>query len=331
MNNFFAQDNIKKALNEILENNGLNVLYNMSNSCDFVVKQCEGKCDKRYILKIRKRNNDFLKQQFINEIFINIFLEKKFPDKFPYKIIDYNIEDEPEFLLYKMIKARPLNGYYFLIGARNKKKYNPKEIVDLICLLQKQTDVFQKENLNVKLQSSGYENSLNSFLKYKKINEQYLNNKDIFSTQSIIEKNRNLLDKNLVLSHGDLNPKNILIKDDKKTTFIDWTGVELNNYLSDFVRFYFSNWNVKEKQQLLKKEIFKKFGNDETLFNLNILILTGDFLRILNDSSNGLNSDFQKNIINKDTKEKMIDKIKQAEISSIKQFKKSLKYFNNYD
>ena len=137
MNNYFARDKIKNTLNKILADNGLNILYNMSNSRDFVVKQCVSKDNKRYILKIRKRQSDFLKQQFINEIFINVFLGKKFSEKFPYKVIDYNIEDEPEFLLYKMIKASPLNGYYFLIGSRNKKKYKPKEIVELIFLLQK--------------------------------------------------------------------------------------------------------------------------------------------------------------------------------------------------
>lgn len=322
------QDKIKKTLNKILANNSLNVLYNMSNSCDFVVKQCVSKDNKRYILKIRKRQSDFLKQQFINEIFINIFLGKKFPEKFPYKIIDYNIEEEPEFLLYKMIKASPLNGYYFLIGARNKKKYKPNEIVELIFLLQKQTNIFQKENSKIKLSSNNYESSLNSFLEYQKINKQYFSDEDISLAKKIIEKNKNLLDKNLVLSHGDLNPKNVLIKDDGETTFIDWTGVELNNYLSDFVNFYLSSWNAKGKQQELKKEIFKKFDNNETLFNLNILILTGDFFRILNDSLKGLNDDFQKNILDEKAKEKMTNKIKLAEISAIKQFKQSLKYLN---
>ena len=80
-------------------------------------------------------------------------------------------------------------------------------------------------------------------------------------------------------------------------TFIDWTAIELNNYLSDFVKLYLSSWNVKKKQQELKKEILKRENNYGILFNINILILTGDFLKILEDSLKGINEDFQKNII----------------------------------
>ncbi|NCF75537.1 MAG: hypothetical protein GWO87_03570, partial [Xanthomonadaceae bacterium] len=113
MNKFFAQNKIEKILNKVLTNNSLNVLYNMSNSCDFLVKQCLGKDKKRYILKIMKRKSDVLRQQFINEIFINIFLGKSFFKNFPYQVVDYNIEKGEEFFLYEMIEGRTLNGYYF--------------------------------------------------------------------------------------------------------------------------------------------------------------------------------------------------------------------------
>ncbi len=145
------EEKIQEIFRKILNKHQLKPLYIMSTSGDFLVWQCVDEQGENYILKIRKKDDKALKREFINEILINIFLEKKRLKSFPYKIIDYSFKNKPEFLLYKMLSGQALNGYYFLIGSRNKKNYYPKKIVYLLNFLQSQTEYFKKFHHSIKL------------------------------------------------------------------------------------------------------------------------------------------------------------------------------------
>ncbi len=325
---FFSKNKIKKTLDSVLLDNNLKVLYNMSTSGDFVVKHCTDADGKNFILKIRRRSSDELRRQFVNEVFAIKFLSEKSYSKFPFNIISHSVTLGSEFLLYEMIDGVPLNGYYFLVGKRNKGEYDISSIVDLISWLQKDENGFIGSNSSIKLVENNYSKSVEYFSSYKDIYVKYFGDNCFGSAIKILEQNKELLNKDLVLSHGDLNPKNILVKTEDGITFIDWTDVCVDNKLSDVVRLYLSSWNVPRKQERLKSLSFNEILNSKDLFNVNIIILIGNFLKILENSHIGLNDDFEKKLIDKESMNKMIERIEQARSFGIDQFKKSLKYFN---
>ena len=320
---------LEKRIQKILLDNDLKMLYNMSTSGDFVVKQCVNKKGENFILKVRKKKTEKLRQQFINEIFINIFLGKSPNRSFPYEIISYDVSKESEHILYKLVEGRPLNGYYFLIGKRNSKFYIPKKIVDLILYLQSKKEDYEKFNSKIVLDKVGYRGSRKHFLKYEDIYIKYFNKESFLKVKQFIDANKERLDNDLVLCHGDLNPKNVLIREDDNLTFIDWTDIRLDNSLSDVARLYLASWNIKGKQKELKKEAYKKILKSKRLFHLNIVILMGNFLKILDDSSEGIESDYKKGYINSRTRVKLVTEISKAKESSVIIFRESFDYLDN--
>ena len=95
---------LEKRIQKILSDNSLKILYNMSTSGDFVVKQCINKKGENFILKVRKRKSEKLRQQFVNEIFISIFLGETPNRNFPYNIVSYDAKKDPEYILYRMVQ-----------------------------------------------------------------------------------------------------------------------------------------------------------------------------------------------------------------------------------
>ncbi len=284
-------------LDEILARHKLKSLYPMSTSGDFLVRQCRAENGVDYILKVRQRPEEELRQQFINEIILNLYLGKKYPDLFPYQVKDYNFSQEPEFLLYKMLPGYPFNGYYFYLGQRNERFFRVEELLELLQTVQNSFSDIKKEYPDLKLNSWRWQENFAFYQKYA------ANLATCFSAaeQKEIEKTFRhyafKFRKNLVLTHGDFNPKNILILNEEKITFLDWTDAHLNNPFFDLAKLYFACWNVPFKKHELKRQALIKIKNDALLFNLNILLLGGNFLQILQDSLKGLEADYQQKIL----------------------------------
>jgi thiamine kinase-like enzyme len=324
-----TKEELEKRIQKILSDNSLKILYNMSTSGDFVVKQCIDEKGKNFILKVRKRKTEKLRQQFINEIFISIFLGESPNINFPYEIVSYDAKKDPEYILYKMVEGISLNGYYFLIGKRNTKYYIPEKVIDLILYLQNKKESYEKFNSLIALDKIGYTGSKKHFLKYEDVYVKYFGNESFLKVKQFIDTNNKKLDEGLVLCHGDLNPKNVLVRGGKSLTFIDWTDIRLDNPLSDVVRLYLASWNVKGKQKELKKEALKRIKKSKRLFHLNIVILMGNFLKIIDDSLEGIENDYKKNYINNKTRIKLVTEISKAKEASVIIFRESFDYLDN--
>lgn len=320
---------LEKRIQKILSDNDLKILYNMSTSGDFIVKQCVDKNDNNFILKVRKKKTEKLRQQFVNEIFINIFLGKSPNRNFPYEIVSYDVSKEPEYILYKLVEGTALNGYYFLIGKRSSKFYTPEKIVDLILYLKNKKDEYQKFDKRIMLDKVGYQGAKKHFLKYEDVYYKYFGKDSFFKVKHFIDSNKERLNRELVLCHGDLNPKNVLVRDNESLTFIDWTDVRLDNPLSDVVRMYLASWNVKGKQRGLKKEALKRISKSRRLFHLNVVTLMGNFLKILDDSLEGIELDYKKGYINSKTRIKLVEQITRAKESSVVTFRESYDFLDN--
>ena len=301
----------------------------MSTSGDFVVKQCINKKGENFILKVRKRKSEKLRQQFVNEIFISIFLGETPNRNFPYNIVSYDAKKDPEYILYRMVEGISLNGYYFLIGKRNSKYYIPEKVIDLILYLQNKRESYENYNSSIVLDKIGCAGSKKHFLKYEDIYVKYFGKESFLKAKQFIDANKKRLDDDLVLCHGDLNPKNVLVRGRDNLTFIDWTDIRLDNPLSDVVRLYLASWNVKGRQKELKKEALKRIKKSKRLFHLNIVILMGNFLKILDDSLEGIESDYKKGFINSKTRVKLVTEISKAKEASIIIFRESFDYLDN--
>jgi thiamine kinase-like enzyme len=323
------KEELEKKIQKILTDNSLKILYNMSTSGDFVVKQCINEKGENFILKVRKRKTEKLRQQFINEIFISIFLGESPNKNFPYEIISYDVNDSPEYILYKMVEGISLNGYYFLIGKRNSKFYIPEKVVDLILYLQNKRESYEKFDPKIILDKIGCTESKKHFFKYEDVYIKYFGKEAFLKVKQFIDANKERLNDDLVLSHGDLNPKNVLVRENENLTFIDWTDIRLDNPLSDVVRLYLASWNVKGKQKELKKEALKRIKNSKRLFHLNIVILMGNFLKILDDSFEGIENDYKKSFINSKTRVKLVTEISKAKEASVIIFRESFDYLDN--
>lgn len=319
----------KKIIDKVLLDNKLKILYNMSTSGDFAVKQCVNDRGENFILKVRQRKSEKLRQQFINEILINIFLGEAGCDNFCHKVVSYDIGNEPEYLLYKMVEGNPLNGYYFSIGKRNSNDFNPKKIVDLILFIQNRGREFENFNEKISLDKCGYRWAKRYLLKHETVYNKYFGSETFFKAKQLIEYNKDRLNKDFALSHGDLNPKNVLAKKDGNLTFIDWTDVRLDNPLSDVARLYLASWNLRGRQGELKKEALKRIIDSRRLFHLNIIVLMGNFLKILDDSSVGMEGDYKKGFISGETKIKLIEQVSKARENAIIIFRESLDYLDN--
>jgi thiamine kinase-like enzyme len=320
---------LEKRIQKILSDNSLKILYNMSTSGDFVVKQCINKKGENFILKVRKRKSEKLRQQFVNEIFISIFLGETPNRNFPYNIVSYDAKKDPEYILYRMVEGISLNGYYFLIGKRNSKYYIPEKVIDLILYLQNKRESYENYNSSIVLDKIGCAGSKKHFLKYEDIYVKYFGKESFLKAKQFIDANKKRLDDDLVLCHGDLNPKNVLVRGRDNLTFIDWTDIRLDNPLSDVVRLYLASWNVKGRQKELKKEALKRIKKSKRLFHLNIVILMGNFLKILDDSLEGIESDYKKGFINSKTRVKLVTEISKAKEASIIIFRESFDYLDN--
>ncbi len=325
----FPKERINERVDEILKKNELRPLYTMSTSGSFSVTQCiNDESKKNYILKVRRFDSNQVRKEFVNEVYINKFLGEEFSEEFPYKIISYDVDRAPEYFLYEMIEGWALNGYYFLVGSRQKDNYHPREVIYLLKTIQSQTIKFQEENPKVELLKRGFDENMEYFYMHENFYSKNFSKKYYDQAKNILEAENKHFNESLVLCHGDLNPKNILKKKNGQTAFIDWTDVSINNPLYDVVRLYMSSWNAKDLQTELKLQALKNLHSNEKLFNLNILISTGKYLRVLENSSLGVRTEYTNGILNFETRNKMLGKVEQAHEKATERFKKSLDYLS---
>ncbi|WP_339021612.1 phosphotransferase family protein [Spiroplasma endosymbiont of Atherix ibis] len=206
--------------------------------------------------------------------FHNIYLDKQNEYNFLEQLIKLKQDCLLNPINFYWEKEELISQYKFLKNYHSLEKINLTEkIVDMVI-----ENIIKMHNLNInsaKIKKFEYVNFLNKFhdntINKLEIYDYYID--EIKNYESIFNK----LD--LVLSHNDLVPGNILIKKDK-LIFIDYDYVMLNNKFFDLASFITETLNDDEKliNYFINKCIERKIISITELDTLNKIIKYQDLL-----------------------------------------------------
>ncbi len=289
MVNKFSTNAVNNVLNKVLQKYDLKPKHIMSTSGEFLVMMLQhGK--QKFLIKIRLNNQAVAQKKFTNEIELIKFLEKKsIKGLVTAKIFSSNIANQPEYLLYKYINGYPLNGFYINIGQRATKNFLATNFFQVLKKLQR-----VKIPNKLFLEKKFFKSNFTTFNKNKVYFHKYASQNLFQTVTNLLRQQKNFLNNtSLVLTHGDINPKNLILTD-RKLALIDWSEAHLNNPLYDLSCLYLFAWNRPEIKQDIKSNIangFPEIDNPYHLFLLNRLLLIPRNIRIMENSITGLKLD----------------------------------------
>lgn len=201
-----------------------------------------------YLLKTSKKS--YIVRVFKSNDSVNI--SRKFEYEIQKKAYKKNIASKPIFLNDDLI-------IYEYVKGTHKTKLRNKDIKKLISKVKKYHKFKIKENpYNLK----------SDLLNYAKILKDDKSKKIIKESLKILNKIRKNK-KDFVLTHHDLNPKNILFQKNN-IKIIDWEYAGINNRFFDLASICIEFKLKKKKEQLLLEHYFKKnhkYSNQKELNN----------------------------------------------------------------
>lgn len=303
MVNKFTDEKIKATLKLITDKYHFKPEYLMSTSGDFFVMTLK-KDGKKFILKMRKNKGILAKIKFLNEIKVIKYLNKKnIIGLTTTKIFITQIKNSPEYFIYEYIKGYPLNSFYIAIGKRLTNKFLETNFLKIFENLHA-----LKLPYKIKLIKNSFSANLQIFKDNEIYLKKYINKNLLNKINHLLVQQGGLLNKlPLVLTHGDINPKNIVLTKNK-LALIDWSEVHLNNPLFDLSSLYLFAWNRPEIKKHIKEYILNQcshLSNPYHVFLLNRLILIPKNIRIMENSIQGLILDKKNKIILPKTEKKL--------------------------
>jgi len=268
----------------VFEKYSLTPQHILSTTGHYYVTGCVNKRGVEYILKIRLKDNALEKKLFLKEIAFWKMLSrlKHYPLSKPKKIY-FDVSRKPEYLLYQKIDGQGIGNLHYIYNIKSSFE-SVKSIFNGLRYLQKNTDKIRKGLPRINKKT--FAENMKFFRSFQTTALQYLPKESLADAEKIIKKNKKFINRQpLVISHGDLNPRNIIVSG-KKTALIDWSNICLNNEMFDvaFLSLYFL---LPPKTD---SDVYSAFvgpnGNDEKkrLFLLNQLIIIPKFIQIQSDS-----------------------------------------------
>lgn len=305
----FTNQQISQTINRVTSRYQLKPQFVMSTSGELFVLSLKGK-KQTYLLKVRKKIGKSAQIKFKNEIKLLTILKKKniaglvLPN-----FIAADIKHQPEYLLYSFIDGLPLNTFYIYIGKRLTPIFLKTNFLDIIKKIQV-SNISSK-----KLERFTFKKNFSTFVTYQNVLKKYISNAIFKKIKKTILDNKKIFNVTpLVITHGDLNPKNLILTKNK-LAIIDWSDVHLNNPLYDLSMLYMFAWNRPILMELIRKFIshnFKDVINPDQLHLLNRLILTPKFIKIMEDSIVGIKNDKKNKVILPKTEKELIQTAKEA-------------------
>lgn len=324
----FTNQQILQTINRVTSQYQLKPQFIMSTSGELFVLSLKGK-KQTYLLKVRKKIGNSAQIKFKNEIKLLTSLKKKniaglvLPN-----FITADLKHKPEYLLYSFIDGLPLNTFYIYIGKRLTPIFLKTNFLDIIKKIQV-SNISSK-----KLERFSFEKNFSTFVTHQNVLKKYISNTTFKKIKKTILDNKKIFNvAPLVITHGDLNPKNLILTKNK-LAIIDWSDVHLNNPLYDLSMLYMFAWNRPEIMEKIKEFLiysFPRVQNPNNLHLLNRLILTPKIISIMEDSIKGIKQDEKNKIILPTTKRELIFTARQAIDKFIADSKKIVWYFEMYN
>ncbi len=286
MVNKFSSQIINSTLQTVLIKYNLKPGYLMSTSGEFLVMTLN-RGQQKFIIKIILNKSVAAQKKFKNEVAILKFLQNvKIRGLLTPKIYIANTKVSPSYLIYNYINGYPLNDFYISIGQRLTEKFLATDFIKILNNLQK-IKIPKKISLQKNYPAANLK-MFNTNLPYLK---KYFNQIFIKKIYSLLRLRKKFLNSQpLKLTHGDINPKNLVL-DQKNLAIIDWSEVHLNNPLFDLSNLYLFAWNRPNIREVIRQFILNEclhLTNPYHLFLLNRLILLPRNIRIMENSLSGL-------------------------------------------
>ena len=273
--------NTKDKINKILADEQLTLVGKTTNDIDVnhhsFYSIAKNKKGERNFFKFLTSEVDFKKETFKKELLLLKFLsENNITGISVPSYIKGSFKEGDTWLVREL-------GEGDIFGDRlnySDKFYTPKTIQLLesfITSLQKNTPAvskFFKKNKSP-LQTKKTKWFLKNFQKdhdfeafYKNVKEKIITPEETKKINKFIKKHSSLLNKNLVLTHGDLQAENIIFDNNGDLIIIDWENIHLNNRLFDWGYIWVNSWNSPKWRKQLEKKITST-EEDKILFTIN--------------------------------------------------------------
>ena len=168
-----------------------------------------------------------------------------------------SLREIPEWYSYNYIEGDILGDFYDLPKKHEEDIYL-KNSVQNLRNLQSVSGEFIKEaekNGVIKyIQKRGYSDYYNTVKYYEK--EKTGNNKiDFDAVYKLLEKNKKILNEDLVIAQGDFTLANQIVSNkDGKIYLSDWDSVRIDNLAADLTHLWVQTWRYKDWRSKLLKE-----------------------------------------------------------------------------
>lgn len=268
---------IKNKMNDLAESEGFRITKPVEH---FVKKEkrfyahsvIEKKSGKKVFLKARITASEssicgLEKEMEITKIMTN---SKKISAKVNFtEYLDGSLKNTPEWYTHNYVEGNLLGSFYDL-PRKNQEEIYIRNIVKNLRGLQSVSEEFIKEaekNGVIKyIKKRDYWDYKATIDFYKK--EKTGNGKvDFKNIYQLVKKNEELLNKNLVIAHGDFTMANQIIEDGSGEIYLsDWESVRIDNLAADIAHLWVQSWRYKKWQAKLLREfvdsLFKKEKED---------------------------------------------------------------------
>jgi len=180
--------------------------------------------------------------------------------------LDGSLKETPEWYTHSYVEGDLLGSFYNL-PRKNQKEIYIKNIVKNLRGLQCVSDAFIKEAKKngvikyiKKRDYKDYKATIDFYKKKKTGNGKI----DFESVYKLLEKNKDLLNKNLVVAHGDFTLANQIIEDGSGKIYLsDWESVRIDNIAADLTHLWVQVWRYKKWRTKLLQEFISSLAKKE--------------------------------------------------------------------
>lgn len=165
----------------------------------------------------------------------------------------------PEWYTHEYVEGKLLGSFYEM-PTKNEKEIYAINVVKNLIGLQSVSDIFkseaEKSGIMKHIKKRGYEDYRNTIEFYRK--EKVGNGKINFEKiLALAEENKTILDKDLVVAHGDFTLANQIVSENDEIYLSDWESVRIDNLAADLTHLWAQTW----RYSLWRKKLLEAFLN----------------------------------------------------------------------
>ncbi|MDF1498449.1 MAG: glycogen/starch synthase [Patescibacteria group bacterium] len=174
--------------------------------------------------------------------------------------LEGSLKDIPEWYAYNYIEGDLLGDFYEMPKKHEKDSYIKNSVTNLRNL-QSVSDEFIKEaekNGVIKyIVKRGYEDYFNTVQYYEKQKVGY-GKIDFASVYALLEKNKELLNKDFVIAQGDFTLANQIVSGKNGKIYLsDWDSVRIDNIAADLTHLWVQTWRYHDWRKKLLQEFLE--------------------------------------------------------------------------